>query len=174
MSDEVSRLNLLKSTFESLFAESENTLLEFGAEEPFYQAAKPDGKAVIFSRDDYFSSALHEIAHWCVAGKERRKLDDFGYWYRPEGRTQEEQVEFERVEVKPQAIEWALSLATEQSFHFSADNLTQGIDASDSFKQNVTEQLKDYLTNGLPGRAQKLFEALNLAFRNNREVKLNV
>lgn len=174
MSDESYRLNLLKSTFESLFSESENTVLQFGAVEPFYQAAKSQNKAVIYSREDFFSSALHEIAHWCVAGAERRKIDDFGYWYRPEGRTLDEQIEFERVEIKPQAIEWALSLATEQTFYFSADNLNQGIDASESFKHNVTQQLKQYLTEGLPERAQKLFDALNLAFRNNREIQLDV
>lgn len=174
MSSEVSRLNKLKIVFESLFADSENTLLEYGADEPFYKASSAGKKAIIYSRDDYFSSALHEIAHWCIAGKERRKIDDFGYWYKPEGRSESEQVEFEKVEVKPQAIEWALSLATEQKFHFSADNLSQGIGASESFKHKVECQLREYIANGLPSRAQQLFDALNSSFRNSQEIKINV
>ena len=40
--------------------------------------------AIYFARG-FYSSALHEIAHWLVAGKERRKLEDFGYWYEPDG-----------------------------------------------------------------------------------------
>ena len=184
MPDSLKRLEKLKSVFENLFSIEENTLLQYGAEEPFYRAPESGNKAIIFSREDYFSSALHEIAHWCIAGEERRKLDDFGYWYKPEGRNQAEQTEFEKVEIKPQAIEWALSLACGETFHFSADNLTQGIDASDSFKHNVTAQLKAYLENGLPTRAQKLFDGLkkefcnepNLGeiFINHQEVELHV
>ncbi len=168
------RINQLQQVFESLFLRSENTQLKFGADEPFYQAATENTKATIFCREDFFSSALHEIAHWCIAGKERRAIDDFGYWYNPEGRTAEEQTMFEQVEVKPQAIEWALSLATDQPFHFSADNLSQNIDASAEFKQKVTEQLEDYLCEQLPPRAQKLFDALNKAFRNNKAVSYYV
>ncbi len=37
-------------------------------------------------RTDFFASALHEISHWCVAGKARREQVDFGYWYCPDGR----------------------------------------------------------------------------------------
>ena len=35
-----------------------------------------------------FNSALHEISHWTIAGKERRLLADLGYWYAPDGRTE--------------------------------------------------------------------------------------
>jgi len=151
---------------------SENTQLQSGADEPFYQAAVGQKAAIIFSREDYFSSALHEIAHWCIAGFERRKLDDFGYWYRPEGRSQVEQTEFERVEVKPQAVEWVLTLACEHTFHLSADNLTQDIGASDEFKKNVVNQANSYLQKGLPPRAALLFKQLNLEFRNSKAVEL--
>ncbi len=50
-----------------------------------------------------FASALHEISHWCIAGKARRELVDFGYWYCPDGRDAMTQSQFEDVEVKPQA-----------------------------------------------------------------------
>lgn len=165
------KLDSLIELFNDLFGSTENTILKSGAEEPFYQAAKAHAPAIIYSREDYYSSALHEIAHWCIAGKARREIDDFGYWYRPEGRSEAEQVEFERVEIKPQAIEWALSLACEHPFHFSADNISQGIEASDEFKMNVKAQLKEYLEKAtLPPRAQLLFERLNQVFRNNQKL----
>jgi elongation factor P hydroxylase len=58
---------------------------------------------------DYLASALHEVAHWCLAGVERRKLEDYGYWYSPDGRSRGEQSAFENVEARPQALEWILS-----------------------------------------------------------------
>ena len=60
-----------------------NTVLEGGYNEPFY---KPPGDGqtirIQFTRD-YIRSAMHELAHWCIAGKKRRMQDDFGYWYAP-------------------------------------------------------------------------------------------
>jgi len=162
----------LLQIFNQLFSVNEKTILQMGASEPFYRAAKGDNAAVIYAREDYFSSALHEIAHWSIAGVARRKLDDFGYWYEPEGRSQQQQIEFEQVEVKPQAVEWLLSLACNHPFHFSADNLCQSIDASHSFKKAVTEQSKRYLKQGLPTRAQLLFEKLNAYFRSSEPVDL--
>ncbi len=158
--------------FNQLFEQSENTLLKMGAEEPFYRAAKKGEKAIIFAREDYFSSALHEIAHWTLAGKERRKMDDFGYWYEPEGRSEQQQQAFEQVEIKPQAVEWLFSLACNHVFHFSADNLSQVIDASESFQHSVRNQAADYLTSSLPKRAQLFFEQLKIYFRDGREVRL--
>jgi elongation factor P hydroxylase len=172
MSENKQKLDKLTQIFNRLFCQSENTQLKTGADEPYYQAASRENLAVIFSREDYFSSALHEIAHWCIAGAERRKLNDFGYWYRPEGRSETEQVEFEQVEIKPQAVEWILSLACDHPFHLSADNLAQDIGASDEFKINVENQAKVYLAKGLPPRAGLLFKQLNLAFRNNQVVEL--
>lgn len=167
------KLMQLVNIFNDLFLISENTRLEVGADEPFYQAATKQQSAIIFSRNDYFSSALHEIAHWCIAGKKRREKDDFGYWYAPEGRTAEQQVEFEKVEVKPQAIEWALSLAANHTFHFSADNLSQGIGASESFKQSVHAQLKEYLVDQqLPPRAKRLYERLLTTFGGSKPVEV--
>jgi elongation factor P hydroxylase len=163
----------LVKLFNQLFEESENTLLRMEADEPFYQAPKPGACAIVFARNDYFSSALHEVSHWCIAGKDRRQLDDFGYWYEPEGRTAEQQTLFEQVEVKPQAIEWLLSLASGHTFHFSADNLSQCIDASGSFKESVFQQALNYLEFGLPRRAQQLFDKLNHYYRDGKKVELD-
>lgn len=168
---EIDKLHIVVDIFDQLFKKSENTELQLGATEPFYQAATHNSPAIIFTRQDYLSSALHEIAHWCIAGKKRRKQDDFGYWYKPEGRSVFEQTEFEAVEVKPQAIEWVLSLAINHFFHFSADNITQSIDASDNFKMRVRQQLNTYFKDdSLPARAKLLFENLNAEFRGNKKV----
>lgn len=114
----------IETIFNSGVGLSYNTVLRGGAEEPFYQAptaAKP--QATIWYRSDYVRSALHELAHWCVAGPERRLRDDYGYWYAPDGRTPEQQRLFFQVEVHPQAIERLFCEALEIPFEVSVDNL---------------------------------------------------
>ncbi len=165
-------IQLLMDCFHQLFAKSENTRLQMGANEPFYKAAKADQPAIIYFREDFFASALHEIAHWTIAGKERRQKDDFGYWYEADGRNLEQQKQFEKVEVKPQAIEWLFSLACNQPFHFSADNLSLANEASECFKKAVRDQAFQYLQQGLPPRAQVLFNHLLKAFRKGLSVEL--
>lgn len=166
------KIDDLVQIFNQEFFEKENTILIVGAEEPFFKAAVNNQPAVIYSREDYFSSALHEIAHWCIAGKERRSSDDFGYWYEPEGRNRQQQTLFEQVEVKPQAIEWLFSLACNHQFNLSADNLSQSMDASETFKDAVSIQANEFLANGLPERAHQLFNRLKQEFRNGQQVTL--
>ena len=102
----------LEAVFARCFARTENTRLVGGAAEPLYQpAGKGNGPHSLYFREDYFASALHEVAHWCIAGIERRQRVDFGYWYAPEGRSDDQQRAFESVEVRPQALEWYFSLA---------------------------------------------------------------
>src|SRR3990167_9984648 len=98
--------------FNGLFEQSEATTLIGGSDEPMYLPADQDNpfNRVIFTYD-YYASALHEIAHWCLAGDARRKQVDYGYWYFPEGRTAEQQMLFENAEVKPQALECIFSQA---------------------------------------------------------------
>ena len=156
------RLQLLVDCFNQLFGESENTRLEGGADEPFYQPAQAAGdRHILYFREDYFSSALHEIAHWCIAGKERRQLPDFGYWYQPEGRSAEQQIQFEVVEVRPQALEWHLSVASRQPFRLSADNISAGIGASEQFADKVCTLAADWC-NGqpMPARGRLLQDKL--------------
>lgn len=132
--------------FDLLFYDRDTVLVR-GDEEPEYLAWRDDEPAQIVFAHGYFSSALHEIAHWCIAGQERRKLDDFGYWYAPDGRTQEQQQLFEKVEIKPQAIECLFTLACGRKFFVSQDNLGADFDTSNStFAQDVYDQAKAYLT----------------------------
>ena len=79
-----------------------------GKDEPYYVAPKGDEDAIIYFRSNYPRSLLHEVAHYCLAGDRRRKIDDFGFWYAPCGRTEEEQSLFESVEARPQGLERAM------------------------------------------------------------------
>lgn len=136
----------LERLFRQCFALAHDTVLRGGAEEPFYRArGGVDKAATIFYRGDYFRSALHEVAHWCVAGMQRRQLDDFGYWYAPDGRTVAQQEEFERVEVLPQAWEMIFCAACGHSFSVSRDNLDNGSVDAVSFERQVYTQAKQLL-----------------------------
>ncbi len=159
------KVERLISVFNSTFYASDNTLLVLGADEPIYLPADKDHDhhRVIFAHG-FFSSALHEISHWLVAGKGRRHLEDYGYWYKPDGRSAAEQQEFEKVEVKPQAIEWILSVAAGHRFNFSADNLTGEAGVSAAFKQRVLQQAVSYLNEQRPANLSRLLAELSKSF----------
>lgn len=148
--------------FNECFMESENTVLVKGACEPIYRPAsnRRAYHEVVFAHG-FVRSALHEIAHWTLAGRVRRHLLDYGYWYAPDGRTAEQQARFEQVEVSPQAIEWLLSLAAGVAFEVSVDNLAGG-DVSDrvAFTQAVISRASLRMTQGLPPRAEQFMHAL--------------
>lgn len=72
---------------------------------------------------------------------------------------------FERVEVKPQALEWLFSEAAGVKFRVSADNLANpNVALSETFKIAVARQARQYLLSGLPARAARYFRALQDAF----------
>ena len=152
--------------FEQTFYARHNTLLVKGDDEPIYLPASEQCSfhQIVFAHG-YFSSALHEVAHWCLAGPARRLLEDFGYWYLPDGRSAEQQKSFEQVEIKPQAIEWAFCVAANKKFHVSADNLNGAEADTVSFKANVYRQVKTYLQEGFPVRAQEFIEVLAHFYR---------
>lgn len=157
----------LVDVFDGLFARSENTRLVRGNDEPIYipagyipTGAEQSFNQVVFAHG-FFASALHEIAHWCIAGARRRELLDYGYWYAPDGRNQQQQAEFESVEVKPQAIEWIFCKACEKSFTISVDNLAGDEHDSWPFKQAVYQQVVQYIDARLPLRAQLFLDKLS-------------
>jgi len=148
-------------------------MLKSGGDEPIYlpRSGENDFDQII-STHDYFSSALHEVSHWCIAGVERRKLIDFGYWYEPDGRSDAQQRTFENVEIKPQALEWLFTEACDVKFSLSVDNLEQTsqnqefVGASEDFKLAVLEQAWHYLeSDDVPKRAAIFIEALLGHFR---------
>lgn len=148
--------------FNNCFKCSENTILVGNASEPLYLPVNEHSQynQVVFSHD-YFSSALHEIAHWCIAGKERRKQIDYAYWYLPDGRNAQQQSEFERVEVKPQALELAFSKAAGTQFRVSIDNLQGEETCSKVFEMAVEKQFQKYVACGFQSRAQRFLDALH-------------
>ena len=153
----------LEAVFDACFARACYTRLQGGAQEPLYQpAAGPGGHHVLHYREDYFASALHEVAHWCIAGPQRRRQTDFGYWYAPDGRSPAQQRAFERVECGPQALEWFFSKACGYRFRVSLDNLTGAAAVTDvrRFQQSVIGRARDWQGRGLPARASVFFGAL--------------
>lgn len=131
------------------------------ANEPVYLPA--NGRCpvhrIVFAHG-FFASALHEVAHWCIAGRARREQVDYGYWYEPDDRNAEQQAAFERVEMKPQAIELAFSEAAGFAFQVSVDNLS-GIEVDrEGFARRVREQLERFRRNGFPSRAARFIHAL--------------
>jgi len=147
--------------FDSLFRDRWRTVLVKGDDEPIYlpRTAERPHSQVVFAHG-YFASALHEIAHWCIAGARRRKLVDYGYWYRPDGRDADQQRDFERVEAEPQALEWIFSRAAGSAFVFSADNLSGAAVDPLPFQRAVAAAARRRLTHGLPGRARRFTAAL--------------
>ena len=148
--------------FNDTFAAQYNTRLELGGDEPIYLPADAscDHHRIIFARG-FYASALHEIAHWCVAGPERRLLEDFGYWYEPDGRSAEVQAAFEKVEIRPQAYEWILALSAGFPFNVSCDNLNGDFEPDRLlFMSKVQQEVCSILSTGLPLRVQMLAEAL--------------
>jgi hypothetical protein len=151
----------LITLFYKCFAAEYNTRLVKGDDEPIYLPADDQRPYnALFFAHGFFSSALHECSHWLIAGEERRKLVDFGYWYMPDGRNAEQQAVFQRVEVKPQALEWILAKASGYTFHVSIDNLNGEEFDPVAFKQAVYEEVVRYCEQGLPLRAQIFRNAL--------------
>ena len=137
------------------------TRLVGGFAEPFYKAAAGQALAEVQFTRDYERSALHELAHWCIAGEARRRKDDYGYWYKPDGRTDEQQARFFAVEVKPQALEKHFCHALNVPFDVSVDNLgNTGVDGIDEFKTDVDRQFSRYAATGLPARAAVIYDCL--------------
>ncbi len=151
----------LIALFNQCFLNRFNAELIKGDDEPIYLPANVERKTnqVIFAHG-YFASALHEISHWCIAGEARRRLEDYGYWYEPDGRDAMQQAEFEKVEVKPQAIEWIFSASCGRGFQVSCDNLNGVETCRHQFTEKVLAQVAVYLEKGLPARAQQFSDAL--------------
>jgi elongation factor P hydroxylase len=155
----------IERVFNAVFAGSLNTVLIGGAAEPFYAPADDkDSRHRIFYREDFVSSSLHEVSHWLVAGAERRLLPDWGYWYAPDGRNAEQQHAFEQVEIKPQALEWLLSIACGVHFRVSLDNLGEHVGSGSTFKDRVYQQTVTYIRDGVNARAQQFYNALVSGF----------
>jgi len=154
--------------FDTTFYDKYNIRLVKGNDEPIYLPSNEqcEFNQIVFAHG-YYASALHEISHWCLAGASRRLLEDFGYWYVPDGRDQSQQQAFEQVEIKPQAIEWALCVAAGKRFDVSSDNLLgDGETDRFAFKAKVFQQVLAYLESGFPNDAEIFIKALTKYYQN--------
>ena len=166
---EQKRLPAIIQLFDDLFLNTENTILLGGADEPlFIPSITASAPHQLIFRENFVSSALHEIAHWCIAGKKRRLQPDFGYWYQPDGRDIDQQAQFEAVEIKPQALEWIFSNACGQKFTPSADNLNASekcVADGSAFKQALVKQARQWcISQQLPARAKLFIDGLTKEF----------
>lgn len=153
--------------FNDTFVADYNTKLELGGDEPIYLPADDvtPYHRIIFARG-FYASALHEIAHWCVAGPQRRLLEDFGYWYEPDGRTEQVQAEFEKVEIRPQAYEWILSMSAGFPFTVSCDNLNGDFEPDRvAFMHKVHAEVTKIFQQGFPLRVKMLSDALRAFYQ---------
>ncbi len=116
--------------------------------------------AEIQYRQDYTASALHEAAHWCIAGQRRRRLKDYGYFYSPPPRTQLDSARFEAGEVEAQSMELLFSEAAGLRFQPSADDVNAPINGLDAFSHRILIRARERRRLGLPERAQKFVTAL--------------
>ena len=158
----------LTRLFNREFAVSDETELIGGAAEPYYQPGAPHR---VYFRADYVRSALHEVAHWCVAGARRRQLPDYGYWYSPDGRDAEQQRAFFAVEARPQAIERCFCEATGISFSPSVDNVGAHLEPQQlrRFEARIQQWCDQFERTGLPPRAAQFVTALRSMSRLSRE-----
>ena len=149
--------------FNQCFEDTYQTQLVKGGDEPLYVPKSPDYPyhRIFFARG-YFSSGLHEIAHWLIAGQARREQADYGYWYIPDGRSESEQKAFEKVEIKPQALEWILADACAYPYQVSIDNLNgPPIDVS-AFREGIFTEKQKIINEGLSERIKLLCHAFIL------------
>ncbi len=159
----------IETAFARCFARDYNTQLIGGAVEPLYQPASATQPARLLYREDFPASALHEVAHWCVAGDARRQLEDFGYHYIAGPRTPDQQDAFFALELWAQSLEKQFAQAAGLDFIPSADNLLadsagfgQAIDAYES-------RLLEWLASPAGSRARRFIQSLKRSFSTGRE-----
>lgn len=162
------KLDVIVGTFCSEFEYAFKTTLVGGGEEPLYVPSGQSNRyAKIIFKDDYLASALHEIAHWCIAGSDRRAQMDYGYWYNPDGRTAQQQNAFLAAEIKPQALEWMFSVACQEGFIISVDNLMgdKKSGSTNAFATALVEQTTLWCSStSIPPRGLQFLRALQCHF----------
>ncbi|HCD25969.1 MAG TPA: diaminobutyrate--2-oxoglutarate aminotransferase [Gammaproteobacteria bacterium] len=150
----------IAAIFNREFSFEFNVRLIGGAAEPQYEPATAQYPARLFYREDFAASALHEIAHWCIAGSARRQLPDFGYCYIPPPRTAAEQAAFFSAELKTQALEKCFAATAAVRFVPSVDNLDV---PSGDFGERIEQQRilwEKFIASSPKSRATRFTKAL--------------
>jgi elongation factor P hydroxylase len=160
----------LATCFNRTFACSQHTVLVGGASAPYYLPAAAPHRSIIRYRENFAASALHEAAHWCMAGKRRRVQRDFGYWYIPSPRTAAESAAFLSAECPVQALEKIFSEAAGIRFRVSLDDLDLELSSRrERFEAEVAARAAAWWNDGLPRRAQLFVENLRQCFQGDRQ-----
>jgi elongation factor P hydroxylase len=155
----------IAAVFNRQFALGHRTVMIGGGAEPLYVPATPEQPARVVYTRDYPASALHEAAHWCLAGAKRRRLRDYGYWYSPGPRSPEQRRAFFAVELDVQAVEAVFAAVAGVRFVVSADDFAAPLEELEQFTAMV-EQRRALRGGGpLPERARRFRQALAAEFR---------
>jgi elongation factor P hydroxylase len=152
----------IAACFNREFGCSHHTRMEGGAAEPLYVPAGAGQPARLCYREDYAASALHEAAHWCIAGAQRRLLEDFGYPYEPPPRSAEAQARFYASEVRAQALESLFAAAAGVDFQPSADDLQADLANFSEQLAAAVPQLRQWLQSAAGARARQFLAALEV------------
>ncbi len=156
--------------FARCFWESHATQLIGGAAEPLYQPAQRAGEPhLLFYRENFAASALHETAHWCVAGSTRRTQVDFGYVYNEPPRSARAQAAFFAAELKVQALEQVFCEAGGLVFVPSADQIGVNLNEFRQQLETYDSEVRGWMQNSCDRRAQQFEQALRHA-RSQRRV----
>ena len=150
----------IASCFNQLFRRTHDTCMLGGAAEPLYLPATSTQPARLYYREDFAASALHEAAHWCIAGHRRRQRVDFGYGYSPPPRNPIAQQRFFALEVRPQALEWLFADTAGVRFRPSADNLGADLEDFKRRLQSALPEVRRWCEQSQDGRARDFLAAL--------------
>jgi elongation factor P hydroxylase len=161
MSD-VSALRIA-AVFNREFAVSHRTMMAGGSVEPLYLPVRGSELALVAYTLDYPASALHEAAHWCLAGTTRRQRRDYGYWYVPGPRNAEQRRAFFAAELDVQALEAEFARVAGVKFVVSADDFEAPVEELEAFARRVHLRSAVYRRH-LPERAARMRAALAVEF----------
>ena len=155
----------LAECFDRCFYVDHSTRMQGGADEPYFQPPTDHREGIIYYRDDFAASVLHEAAHWCIAGSARRNQADFGYAYIPPPRSEQQQAAFLAAELRTQTLELIFARSCGIEFTASVDNHTAGDQNSTikSFTENILSNVGNveaWLEGSAGSRARKFLLAL--------------
>jgi elongation factor P hydroxylase len=154
----------IANVFNRVYGASHRACMVGGGVEPLYEPATADRSARIVFTRDYPASALHEAAHWCLAGAARRQLRDYGYFYVPGPRDPQSRAAFFASESDVQAVEALFAEVCGVRFVVSADDFAAPHEELESFERSVRAAIERRRTCGLPARAARFRNALIAAF----------
>ena len=140
------------SCFNRIFSVPYQVVLRGGGAEPEYLPPSAGKRGAIIAREDFAASALHEAAHWCIAGTQRRTLRDYGYRYVPPPRGAAGQARFFSLELLPQAVECYLAARAGIGFVASADDPQWPVADVRRFEQEVVSLAAAWESPGNPAR----------------------